>query len=521
MRLIDYFERGLRYHPERACLIDAGGECGGEHSYREVAARSHRTANALIAGGLEAEDTVAILSPNGAPAFEAWIGAARAGGAWVGLAALASIDENIHVINDRDADWLFYHSSFEDEIERIKAACPKLKHVICLDKAGADHPYFLDFIAPFGDQAPELPDDRDQVISHFTTGGTSGLPKGALWTNLTWEAWCANLYAHMPVRKTPVFLIAAAMSHAAGAFAWPALAFGATVVCIPKADPLAILEAMHKYRVTHTFLPPTVIYMLLAHPRAREFDFSAMDYLVYGGAPMSADKVKQAIDLFGPCMAQIYGQAECPGTIGILSPSDHLEALSAPDKERRLTSCGRPPVFVTVEMMDEDGNLVAQGEWGEIVVRGSLVSPGYYGDRQASEAIRADDWHLTGDIGYKDEDGFIYIVDRKNDMIISGGLNVYPIEIERLIWGHPAVQDCAVIGVPDEKWGEAVKAVVELKTGATADATEIIALCKDKLSPYKAPKTVEFWQALPRSGVGKVLKRKIREQFWSGHERKI
>ena len=434
MRLIDYFERGLRDDPERICLIDASGE----YTYADVAARSHRTANALIAGGLQVEDCVAILSPNGAPALEAWIGTARAGGVWVGLAALASIDENIYVINNRDTEWLFYHSNFEDNIERIKTACPKLKHVICLDKAGANHPYFLDYIADFGPLAPELPDYRDKVISHFTSGGTTGQPKGAMWSNLTWEAWCANVYAHMPFKKPPVYLIASAMSHGAGVFAWPAMAFGATLVCVPKPDPINILEAMHKYRVTHTFLPPTLIYMMLAHPRAPEFDFTAMDYLVYGGAPMSADKVKQAIDLFGSCMTQIYGQAECPCTIGILSPAEHEEALSDPAKEGRLVSCGRPPVFVKVEMMDEDGNLVAQGEWGEIVVRGTLVSLGYYGDPEASEANRAHGWHHTGDIGYKDEDGFTYIVDRKKDMIISGGLNVFPIEIERLIWSPPS-----------------------------------------------------------------------------------
>ncbi|MFP6778614.1 MAG: AMP-binding protein [Alphaproteobacteria bacterium] len=517
MRLIDYFERGLRYYPERACLIDASGE----YTYQEVNERSHRTANALLAGGLQVEDTVAILSPNVAPAFEAWIGAARAGGAWVGLAALASIDENIYVINNRDAAWLFYHSSFENEIDRIRAACPKLKQVICLDKPGISHPFFDDFIAGFKAQARELPDCCDRAICHFTSGGTTGQPKGAMWSNLTWEAWTANVYAHMPVKKPPSFLVAAPMSHGAGAFAWPALAFGATLVCIPRAEPLAVLEAMHRYRITHTFLPPTVVYMMLAHPRAKEFDFSAMDYLVYGGAPMSADKVKQAINLFGPCMAQIYGQVECPMTIGILSPDDHLEALSTPGKEKRLASCGRPPVFVNVEMMGEDGNLVSQGKCGEIVARGTLVSLGYYGDPKASDASCARGWHHTGDIGYKDEDGFIYIVDRKKDMIISGGLNIFPIEIERLIWSHPAVQDCAVIGVPDEKWGEAVKAVIELKSGQSVTEAEIIVLCKSGLSTYKAPKTVEIWDELPRSGVGKVLKRKIRERFWAGHDRKI
>ena len=313
MRLIDYFERGHRYYPDRACLIDGSGEI----SFREVAKRSHRTANALIAGGLVPGDRVAILSPNSSRAFEAWIGAARAGGVWVGLAALASADENAYVIDQREAAWLFYDSSFEPVIAQIRAQCPKLRHLVCLDRAGADAPSFEDFIAGHGDVAPELPDDRDAVISHFTSGGTTGRPKGAMWSNLIWEAWCANAYAHLPIKKPPVHLVATSMAHGAGVFAWPAMAFGGTTVCIQKADPLAVMEAIDRHGVTHTFMPPTVIYMMLAHRRAREFDYSTLDYFIYGGAPMSADKAAEAIDLFGPCMTQIYGQAECPCTIGI------------------------------------------------------------------------------------------------------------------------------------------------------------------------------------------------------------
>ena len=416
MRLIDYFERGHRYYPDRACLIDGTGEI----SFREVAKRSHRTANALIAGGLVPGDRVAILSPNSSRAFEAWIGAARAGGVWVGLAALASADENAYVIDQREAAWLFYDSSFEPVIAQIRAQCPKLRHLVCLDRAGADAPSFEDFIAGHGDVAPELPDDRDAVISHFTSGGTTGRPKGAMWSNLIWEAWCANAYAHLPIKKPPVHLVATSMAHGAGVFAWPAMAFGGTTVCIEKADPLAVMEAIDRHGVTHTFMPPTVIYMMLAHPRARDFDYSTLDYFVYGGAPMSADKAAEAIDLFGPCMTQIYGQAECPCTIGILTPADHLEALADPAKRHRLLSCGRPPVFVEVEMMDDDGNLMPTGEWGEIVVRGTFVSLGYFAEPEATAEIRAHGWHHTGDIGYKDEDGFVYIVDRKKDMIISG-----------------------------------------------------------------------------------------------------
>ncbi len=517
MRLIDYFERGLRYFPDRACLIDAEGE----RSYREVAERSHRTANALIAGGLESGDRVAILSPNTARAFEAWIGAARAGGVWVGLAALASTEETAYVVNHREATWLFYHSSFEAAIPRIRERCPKLAHLVCLDREGESAPFFDRFIEGHPAAAPALPDERDKVISHFTSGGTTGQPKGAMWSNLIWEAWCANVYAHLPIKKPPVHLVATSMAHGAGVYAWPAMAFGGTTVCIPKAEPTAVMEAIARYGVTHTFMPPTVIYAILSHPRAREFDYGTLDYFIYGGAPMSADKVAEAIELFGPCMTQIYGQAECPCTIGILTPEEHVEAVNDPAKQHRLLSCGRPPVFVQTEIMDDDGKLLPAGEWGEIVVRGTLVFLGYFADPEATEALRAHGWHHTGDIGYKDEDGYIYIVDRKKDMIISGGLNVFPIEIERVIWSHPAVQDCAVIGVPDEKWGEAVKAVVELKTGETLDEAAVIALCKSRLSAYKAPKTVEFWDELPRSGVGKVLKRKVRERFWEGHARKI
>ena len=202
------------------------------------------------------------------------------------------------------------------------------------------------------------------------------------------------------------------------------------------------------------------------------------------------------------------------------SPSDHVEALSG-NKRERLASCGKATPLMRVEVMDEAGALLPRGERGEIVVRGGLVMKGYYNNRAATEEASAFGWHHTGDIGVIDEDGFVYIVDRKKDMIISGGFNVFPSEVEQVLWGHPAVQDCAVIGVPDEKWGEAVKAVVELKPGATVEGAELIALAKDRLGGVKAPKSVDFIDTLPRSPVGKVLKKTLREPYWVGQERKI
>ncbi len=517
MRLIDFFERGLRYWPESPCLVDYSGSM----SYKEVNARSHQTASAMVDHGLRPGDIVAILSQNCSKAFEAWIGAARADGVWVGLAALNSVSENVYILNHRSANWLFIHSDFEDQIEQIKDQCPNLQHIIVLDKKIQKFLTLDEFITGYSENFEELDYNRDAIISHFSSGGTTGQPKGAIWSSLTWQAWSSNIYAHLPIKKRPVHLVASSMAHGAGVFAWPAMAFGGTIVSIPRADPKSVLGAIQDHSVTHTFLPPTVIYMMLSDPDAKNYDCSSMDYLVYGGAPMSADRVSEAIEVFGPCMTQIYGQAECPVTIGILTPEEHVEAVKDQEKKHRLLSCGRPPVFVRTEIMSDDGLLLEPREWGEIVVRGEIVSLGYYGDPKATAEIQEYGWHHTGDVGYKDEDGYIYIVDRKKDMIISGGLNVFPIEIERLIWSFEEVQDCVVIGVPDDKWGEAVKAVVELKDGQNLTEETIIKKCKNDLASYKVPKTVEFWDELPRSPVGKVLKKDVRKQFWSGVERKI
>jgi acyl-CoA synthetase (AMP-forming)/AMP-acid ligase II len=219
-------------------------------------------------------------------------------------------------------------------------------------------------------------------------------------------------------------------------------------------------------------------------------------------------------------MAQTYGQAECLMLCTFMSPREHL-VIGDPKLERRLMSCGRPTIFTQVEIMDDDGKILGPEEKGEIVTRGNLVMKGYFNQPQATEEASRFGWHHTGDIGLKDADGFVYIVDRKRDMIISGGFNIYPSEIEQVIWAHPSVQDCAVIGVPDEKWGEAVKAVIELKQVHTVTENEMLVFCREKLGGMKTPKTIEFWPQLPRSPVGKVLKREIREKFWASQARRV
>lgn len=349
------------------------------------------------------------------------------------------------------------------------------------------------------------------------------MPKGVMNTHRSVQTFCAHFMINFPYEDEhrPVNLAAAPMTHTAGTLSLPCSARGGTVVVITKPDPALMLAMIPKYKVTETFLPPTVIYRLLDVPDlAQKVDFSSLKYFLYGAAPMSVEKLKQAIETFGPVMAGGYGQTEAPASISNLPPSEHLHGGQLASDER-LSSVGRPNPLIRVEIIDDAGNILAQGETGEICVRGDLVMKGYYKAPEKTAETIIDGWLHTGDIGHLDANGYLHITDRKKDMIISGGFNVYPSEVEQVLWAHPAVQDCAVIGVPDATWGESVKAVVELSSGQSVSAEELISLCKARLGSVKAPKSVDFIDALPRSPVGKVLKKDLRAHYWQSVDRQI
>jgi acyl-CoA synthetase (AMP-forming)/AMP-acid ligase II len=315
-----------------------------------------------------------------------------------------------------------------------------------------------------------------------------------------------------------VHLVAAPMTHGAGVVGLMMMAEGASNVVLPSADALGILMAIERHQVTHFYIPPTVLYNMLAHPRVREFDYSSLRAIVLAAAPVAPAKFREAMEVFGPVMCQSFGQAEAPMFLTFLATRDLLEA---PEGSDRWSSCGRATLGQRIEIMDDEGRLLPPGSRGEIVARGDLVFGGYYENAAATEEVSKFGWHHTGDVGYKDESGFVYIVDRKKDMIVTGGFNVFSAEVEHVIAGHPAVEDCAVVGIPDEKWGEAVKAVIQLKPGAQAQGDEIVQLVKSKLGSVHAPKTVDFVASLPRSPNGKVLKREIRDKFWEGAQRRV
>jgi acyl-CoA synthetase (AMP-forming)/AMP-acid ligase II len=360
-------------------------------------------------------------------------------------------------------------------------------------------------------------------VALMPTGGTTGRPKGVMNTHRSFQTFVANFMMATPYAADAsiVNLAAAPMTHTSGVLAVPCTARGGTVVVVTKPDPGLLLAAIGKHKVTELFLPPTVIYRLLDVPDlAKKVDFSSLRYFVYAAAPMSIEKLKQAVEVIGPVMMGGYGQTEAPGSISFLKPDEHfIDGKFASDE--RLSSVGRPSPLIRVEIMSDANEILPPGETGEICLRGDLVMKGYYKAPDKTAETIVDGWLHTGDIGHLDREGYLHITDRKKDMIISGGYNVYPSEVEQVIWSHPAVQDCAVIGVPDDMWGEAVKVVVELNAGQSVGADELIALCKDKLGSVKAPKSVDFIDTLPRSPVGKVLKKDLRARYWQNTDRKI
>ena len=510
MRMIDFFDRGVRMAHDQPCMIEGDTR----RTYAQVKAHSDAIARGLIADGFAPGAHGAVLSGNSMTAFEAILGVLRADGVWVMANNRASVSENAWLLDLLDVDTLFVHSEVADRIASFRRECPRIRRYVALDRPFAEADAWLGDLALRGD-AP-VPQRRaghaDELGFLANTGGTTGRSKGVMLTNGNWQALVSSLVASMPMKRPPVNLVAAPMTHAAGPLALASMALGGTVVVLPKFEAAAVIAAIARHRVTYMFLPPTAIYMLLAEPGVREADFSSLEYISYAGAPMSLDRLREAIDVLGPVMNASFGQTEAPMCVTAMPPHEHLNAsgeLAHPG------SCGRANLLSIVEIMDDAGNILPPGERGEIVVRGPLVMAGYYRNPEATAEVSTHGWHHTGDIGVRDADGWFYVVDRKKDMIISGGFNVYPAEVEKALLAHDAVQDCAVIGIPDEKWGEAVIAFVELRAGQTGDVAALTAFAREALGAVKAPKAIHLIESLPRTNAGKVSRADLRKPYWA------
>lgn len=514
MRLVDYLDKGASVDPGAPCLTTDGVST----SYAEVRELSFRIAAALVRAGVAPGDKVAILSANDPVAFSCVFGISRAGAVWCPINPRNEAAENRELLDLFDCTVLIHQESFTPLVDQIRGDLPKLTTVVLLDGTPLDGALSWDeFLGASYDASADEPVDApavdelavDDLAMIVGTGGTTGRPKGVMLTGTNLETMTAITLMSYPFEGRPVYLALAPLTHAAGVLCFPVLAKAGEIVVMRSPDVGRFLELVDSHGVTHTFLPPTLIYMLLDHPALPTADLSSLQCFWYGAAPMSVTRLEEALTRIGPVMAQLFGQTEAPMMVSALPPADHF----LPDgsiAHERLASAGRPTSLVTVAIMDPAGALLPPGERGEIVVRSSLVMRGYYRNADATADASAHGWHHTGDIGFLDPDGFLFIVDRAKDMVITGGFNVYSTEVEQALMQHPAVADCAVIGLPDDKWGERVTAVVQLRPGQTASGAELAAFVKERIGSVKSPKQVEVWPDLPRSKVGKVLKTDIK-----------
>lgn len=514
MRSIDYFDRGHDLDPARTALVDV--VTGESFTFAEVKARTEQIAAALAKHGFGNQQPLAIFAPNSAMAMILLLSCWRANAQWIPVNTRNAVDANAQYLAYVDCEWMIYDRSLESQVKEMQAACPKLTNLVCMDELDAfiGENTAADFMPPPIDAFGNL----DELVGIIPTGGTTGPSKGAMVTNLGWGTMIETAADAMNGRTDdPVSLIVAPITHAAGPIALSTMSFGATQVILPGFDAEKVLSSIAKYRVSHMYLPPTALYSVLASPELGQHDTSSLRIFILVGSPVSPEKLRQAVETFGPCMCQCYGQVECPMIVTWLPPEDVAEAAQQGNLER-LASCGKPSRSIKVALLDDDGNEVPEGEAGEICVRGPLVTKAYYKKPEATEEIRTFGWHHTGDVARADADGYLYIVDRKKDMVVSGGFNVFTTEVEAAVTELSEVRECAVIGIPHEKWGEAVHAVVVADGIGEAD---IIAHAKSRLGGVKAPKSVEFVDEIPRTAAGKMDKKALRKAHWGENARMV
>lgn len=515
MSVIDLFAHGAARFPDKPFLSDRGERL----SYADADRSVSEFAASLHAASISPGARISVLSHNSAAAMLAILAIYRAGCVFVPLNAAFSVEEHLAMLDDLGVSALLFASRFTEVLSPVVSRLGRCS-LICIDGESSIGMSREALVARYGPVAFTEPSRAaDDVSAIYPTGGSTGKPKRVMHTHLTWETMAASFLTALHVDELPTYLMISPVTHAAGTFAMMLMPLGAHVIIQDGFDAGAVLDAIEREGVTHLFLPPTAIYKLLSDPRTSGRDFGSLRAFIYSAAPMSVEKLSDCISTFGPVMVQFWGQMEAPSFLTCLTVQDHLQALS--DGGARLASCGRETLFTRIGVMDDAGALLAAGERGELVVRGNLVMKGYYNNPEATAEVSTFGWHHTGDLGYKDEAGYVHIVGRKSDMIISGGFNVYPVDVEQVLWGHPAVEECAVFGVPHDIWGEAVHATVQLKPAQTATPEELVAYCRERLGGIRTPKHIEIRQELPRNAVGKVDKVRLRQPFWEGRVRTI
>ncbi|MBI2799590.1 MAG: long-chain-fatty-acid--CoA ligase [Gammaproteobacteria bacterium] len=487
-------------------------------SYAALDRHTSQIAQGLLGLGLSPQARVGFLGKNSDRYFELLLGAIKARLVVVGVNWRLVPPEISYVLNDAACAVLFVGAEYVGLVDELQAACPSLHTIIVMDGAQSNWPGFDAWRDAQSPRDPELTIPLDDDVLQLYTSGTTGHPKGVQLTHANYLCTFAAAQAAgwSDCQPGEVALTCMPVFHVAGSnMGLVTLAQGGTSVIMKEVDPLRILEFIPRYRVNLLFLVPAAILFMLQHPAAATTDFSSVRRLSYGASPIAEALLLKAKALLQCEFIQLYGLTETTGAGAYLPDAAHDPARG------KLRACGVPYPGINIQIMDEHGAALPSGAVGEIAIQSGVVMKGYWNKPEATAKAIVKQWFYTGDAGYFDTDGYLYIHDRVKDMIVSGGENIYPAEVENALFGHPAVADVAVIGVPDDKWGEAVKAVIVLKPETPATADELIDFARSRIAGYKLPKSVDFAAALPRNPSGKVLRRELREPFWVGIQRRV
>ena len=500
--------------PDRTAITD------GEETitWRALDERSSRVAQALAAEGVGAEDRIAFIDKNGAEFFEIWFGAAKLNAVMTPISWRLAAPEMRDIINDAEARVLFVGSDFLGHLDDLCNQLPTVNKVVALGGYHHHEPYPV-WMSRRPAVDPGMIADDDDVALQVYTSGTTGVPKGAMMTN-TNLGLLAAVGPAQQVDGDSNYLIAMPLFHLGGAgMALTSLTLGANTVLARDSNPDALLQTIQQARITNAFLVPAVLQSLTTLAQAAEGDYSALRAITYGASPITNAVLERSLQIFGCDFFQIYGLTET-GILTQLDPADHDPGGP---RAHLLRSAGKPYPHLEMTVVDPDtGQARPPLHVSEVWTRSAQVMKGYWHKPdETAKAITADGWFRTGDAGYLDPDGYLFLTDRIKDMIVSGGENIYPVELENALADHPAVADVAVIGVPDSRWGETVKAVVVLNEGAIAGQAELIDWCRQRIAHYKCPTSVDFVAELPRNPSGKILKRQLREPYWAEHRRQV
>ena len=494
---------------------------GRSTSFEAFDRRTNQVAQALLAAGIEKCDRIAFIGKNSDSYFELLIGAAKMGAVTVPVNWRLAPPEVAAILADAHAKLVLVGPGFVEATAAISSILPS--DILFVSAEGTHEPwaFWEEWVAvqPFSPPAhTAAPGD---VALQLYTSGTTGRPKGVMLThaNFTsyYEADLANDLGWNRWEESDSSLLAMPVSHISGS-GWGLVSFsrGATCHIHRQFDLDETFDTLEQYRVSKVFLVPAALQMLVRHPRAAAADFSCIRHMAYGASPMPVALLRECIDVLKTGFVQMYGMTETTGTIVAMPPEDHLDPASP-----RLRAAGRALPWVEIKVVGLDGEALPPGRVGEIVTRSSLNMAGYWQLPDQTARTLRNGWVHTGDAGYLDEDGYLFIHDRLKDMIISGGENIYPAEVESALSEHPAIAEVAVIGVPDERWGEAVKAVVVLRPDAQVSAEALIGWARERIAGFKAPQSIDFADSLPRNSAGKLLKRELRERYWEGMDRQV